>query len=165
VEQRVTTPSVIEWDVPGIPVAQPRLRHQLIAKGRGGRPFVHAYTPSARVGPWKNAVQLYFARHQPREPWAGPVRLSVQAFFPRPQRLLKPGSPAGAVWFTAKPDMDNLLKAIKDALTWQADRGRGLWLDDAQVCSYGPTGKFYVALGAEPGVRIRAERLEEDNQC
>ncbi len=153
------TTAIVEFSVPGVPVGQPRPRAQLV-RGKA-RPFVHMYTPGERVKPWKDLIGLHFARHQPAEPWTGPVKLSLEAFFPRPQRLLKRTSPSGALWMSAKPDLDNVLKAVMDALTWSEDRRRGLWRDDAQVVAYGPTGKWYAAIGCEPGIRVRCELLEQ----
>lgn len=52
----------------------------------------------------------------------GPVRLAVVFFLPRPQSL-----PKKVKHHTKKPDVDKLLRAVKDSLT------KTLWRDDAQV--------------------------------
>lgn len=64
----------------------------------------------------------------------GPVALGVDVFFKRPERLRK----AGGAYHTQKPDFDNIIKNIKDALKDVA------WIDDAQVARYTDGGKFYL---------------------
>ncbi|MDX2148060.1 MAG: RusA family crossover junction endodeoxyribonuclease [Planctomycetota bacterium] len=143
------------------PAGQPRLRARVVP-GRGDawnarkrKAFAHLYTPDTADG-FKSAIVLAArAAGLPREPWAGAVRLTVDVFFARPQRLLKRSSPAGVIRHTAKPDRDNLDKVVMDALT-----RAGLWHDDAQVCD-GWVRKWYVALGGEPGVVVVAERLPD----
>lgn len=49
------------------------------------------------------------------------------------------------VWHTGKPDTDNLLKAVMDALTQL-----GVWKDDAQVCEVHSLKQY----AAEPGAKI-----------
>jgi len=54
---------------------------------------------------------------------------------------------------TRKPDLDKLLRAVGDALT------RVVYLDDAQIISYGESRKRYAAIGETPGVSIRIEEI------
>lgn len=58
-----------------------------------------------------------------------------------------------SIHHTAKPDFDNVAKAICDAMTTA-----GLWKDDAQVCR-SVIEKWYVAKGARAGVWLTVERL------
>ena len=56
---------------------------------------------------------------------------------------------------TTKPDLDNLIKGIKDALS-------GVWYkDDSQVVEYGKVGKWYAE---EPRVYVRLDREVDDGQ-
>jgi len=75
-----------------------------------------------------------------REPLEGPVMVTVLAIFQKPKSHLRAGDME--TWkrklHIAKPDSDNILKAIKDA-------GNGLiWKDDSQVVPFGPI-KIYGA--------------------
>lgn len=107
------------------------------------------YTPDTADG-WKRAIAAELLGKVPSEPWLGPVALSVQFYFPRPQRLCRRNSPPGSVPHTAKPDVDNLIKAVMDAMTQS-----GVWRDDAQVHSLS-ISKMYAAVGFAPGARILA---------
>ena len=56
---------------------------------------------------------------------------------------------------TTRPDLDNLIKGIKDALS-------GVWYkDDSQVVEYGKVGKWYAE---EPRVYVRLDREVDDGQ-
>lgn len=146
----------LEFTVRGTPRPQPRARAQVRDK-RKGRPvkaYAHIYNPDINRG-WKDAVVLA-ARQAglPREPWSGPVRMTIDAYFEREKKHLEPGWPDGAFLHTAKPDRDNVEKAVLDALT-----SCGLWEDDCQVCD-GLVRKWWAARGCAPGVRIVAELLD-----
>lgn len=165
----------LEIVAPGLPVAQGRHRDRVVQAG--GRAFVQRYTPKeTRV--WREAV-LRAARATPgypAEPWDGPIRLSMEAFFGRPQRLCRKGDPAGPIRKNTAPDADNLVKAVMDALTppklkrtgnaaidevKKLESRRGyLWLDDGQV-HLGPVDRYYAARGCGPGVVITVERIVE----
>jgi Holliday junction resolvase RusA-like endonuclease len=54
----------------------------------------------------------------------------------------------------AKPDLDKLERAVWDALAGL------IYVDDAAVCS-SASRKFYATDKEPPGVRIRAERIEQ----
>lgn len=53
-------------------------------------------------------------------------------------------------WYLSKPDLDNLVKAIKDALTGI------VWKDDALVCRE-LTSKEYAAADENPGAAVMIE--------
>jgi Holliday junction resolvase RusA-like endonuclease len=85
-------------------------------------------------------------------PLQGAVFLGCSFYMPRPKShfkktgALKESSPD---WHTNKPDSDNLLKAVKDALT-----NCQIWRDDAQVAKV-RVAKSYVNLkDCSPGVQI-----------
>jgi len=85
----------------------------------------------------RQKLRSALAAHKPETPLSGPIRLIVKWLF------LKSGTPGiyvrieplenppqGPQWKTTKPDLDNLIKALKDAMT-----EIGFWGDDAQVAS------------------------------
>lgn len=161
---------------PGLPVAQARHRDRVI-QSKSGRAFVQRYTPKETLA-WRRNVLLAARQSEgyPSEPWTGPVRLSMEAFFERPQRLLTRTSPVGAVRKNTEPDADNLVKAVMDALTppklkrtgnqviddaARRENRRGyLWIDDGQV-HLGPIDRWYAAMKCGPGVIIIVERIPE----
>lgn len=159
-------PTVIEFSVEGEPIGQPRARHD----PRSGR----VYTPKVqekigtqpngnprygpdKLAPWKARIALAcYGKH--RGPIDTLMHVHINAYFPRPQRLLKASSPGEAIPHGEKPDKDNVEKAILDAMV-----DAGLIAKDQRVCG-GGTFKWYVAKGKAPGVRIRIEILTADGQ-
>jgi Holliday junction resolvase RusA-like endonuclease len=110
--------------VEGTPRPQPRPR-----RGKYGK----FYNPGTADG-WKEAIQAAFLTD--RKPVIqGPVRLKVYFSFHR--STLLGGEP---VPHTVKPDIDNLKKAVMDALT-----EIHIWKDDSQV--YADTGEKYWTPG------------------
>lgn len=126
----------VSFFVAGEPKAQPRAKAARI----GG--FIRIYTPNtAKV--WKEAVAAA-ARKALGKRWAkleGPLSLNLAFSMPRPQaHYLKAGlRPDAPTHHTKKPDVDNLAKAVMDALT-----DCGVWVDDDQIASLSVT-KFYVS--------------------
>lgn len=89
---------------------------------------------------------------------AGPVRLTIEAVYQRPQR--RPSSVPADVWTTGAryrhiidPDATNMLKAVEDGLTRS-----GVWADDNQVCDL--HGEQWVgAVGEPPHTVVRIEAI------
>jgi len=91
----------------------------------------------------------------PRCLLTGPIRLQLDFFLPRPKAHLdKHGVPKGKspVWHCKKPDLDNLIKAVTDAIT---DTQR-VWLDDSQIYQITAV-KTYALQQSGCSVRINAE--------
>jgi Holliday junction resolvase RusA-like endonuclease len=116
--------------IPGDPISQPRQRHR--AALVQGKMLSMNYTPAKHpVNDYKAAIRL--AARELR-PIAGPVALTVSCFFSRPKSHYGSGKNAERLkgtaphWHVVKPDTDNVVKAIKDALKGLA------WRDDSQVC-------------------------------
>jgi Holliday junction resolvase RusA-like endonuclease len=81
-----------------------------------------------------------------------PVALGVRVFYPKP-KIFK----GGDMWKTSKPDLDNIIKNIKDSLN------KIVWADDAQVVKYltcfkkyaaGPTEIDYALVDIEWGFAV-----------
>jgi len=130
----------------GIPKAQPRVK----AFVRGGHAGV--YTPDSAEA-WKQEVRRQTVANAPESVIAGVVRVELDFFLPRPKTHLdrhgvpKPKSP---VWHWQKPDLDNLIKAVTDAIT---DTQR-VWLDDSQICEITATKTYALnAVGCSVGIR------------
>jgi Holliday junction resolvase RusA-like endonuclease len=131
------------------PVPQPRPRISM----RGG--FARAYTPSDHpVVPYRAAVVAAALKAASRKEWARKtsgrrVRLEVWCVFQRPKSHYKAG---GALKDDAplmpRPDVDNLVKAIMDAM-----KDAGVWSDDV-VCVDERCRKRYVSARIEPHVTV-----------
>lgn len=116
----------------GLPVAQGRPRAARTPFG------VRMYDP-APSRDWKRTVLAQVLPVMPDTPMDGPLAMVLVFELPRPKSL-----PQRVVHHVKKPDLDNLVKAIKDSL-------RGVvYRDDSQVVRL-EASKGY---GPNPGVRI-----------
>ena len=118
----------IAFTIPGIPVAQPRQRHRVVSAGN--RVFATNYTPRKDpVNSFKAAAMYAAQQAYDGPPLDGPVKVSVVFAMPRPARLVWKKRPMPREMHVGKPDIENLVKSLLDAMTGI------LWRDDAQVCS------------------------------
>jgi hypothetical protein len=129
---------LITFFVAGEPKGQPRPR----AYVRGSHAGV--YNPDTADG-WKRAIALQAAQHAPRTQIDGPITVQLTFRMPRPKRLRRAEDQIAHV---ARPDIDNLVKAVLDVLT-----GLGFWGDDSQV-SMLIAAKVYALPDGDPGVSI-----------
>ncbi len=135
--------------VPTIPIAQPRQRSRII-KTKDGRLLTGNYTPANHpVRQFKADVRAAVSRVL-SAPLDGPVALRVVFVLPRPKRLIWKRREMPRVPHTARPDLDNLVKATKDALNGLA------WRDDSQVVELS-AGKCYASGNELPGVELAIE--------
>ena len=138
----------IDFFVAGIPKAQPRVK----AFVRGGHAGV--YTPDSAES-WKQAVRQQATANALESLMSHPVRVSLDFFLPRPKTHLKRDGSVKEnqpIWHCKKPDLDNLIKAVTDAIT---DTQR-IWLDDSQICEITAT-KTYAINAVGCSVFISAE--------
>jgi len=114
----------LKFTAVGIPKAQPRAK----AFARNGHAGV--YDPGT-ANDWKTIVRNAARESWSGEQFSGPVSVTLEVWMPRPKNhfnsvgLLKRTAP---YWVEKKPDLDNIEKAILDALT-----NLGIWRDDSQV--------------------------------
>jgi Holliday junction resolvase RusA-like endonuclease len=137
----------ITLTVPGVPVAQPRQRFT-----RGGINYTPAQHPA---NAWKAA--LAFAWHNTSSSRLdGPLALSVEFVMPRttarPKKVPKVLWGSGRVPSPSRPDLDNLVKAVKDALNKLA------YDDDGQVAVLYAV-KSYAATNEQPHATITLRPL------
>lgn len=135
----------LDFFVAGIPKAQPRVK----AFVRGGHAGV--YTPDS-AETWKQEVRRQAVANAPESLMSGVVRIQLDFFLPRPKTHLdrhgvpKPKSP---VWHCKKPDLDNLIKAVTDAIT----DTQKVWLDDSQICEITATKTYGInAVGCSVSI-------------
>lgn len=137
--------------VPGPPVPQPRQRHALRGK------HVVNYTPAKHpVNEYKARVRGAAAEAMAKHGVGmiqGPVYLWISFVMPRPASMMWKTKPMPAEHHTKKPDLDNLLKSVKDAMTGV------VWRDDSQVAMVEASKR--IAGGDEkPGTSICVRELE-----
>ena len=137
---RVTAFQFVVWSVP---VAQPRQRHTIFAG------HVKSYTPTkAPVNVFKAAVQMALQEnHGNNPPLDGPLHLAVEFFLPRPKSLIWKSRPMPQLPHATRPDIDNLLKSVMDAMKGMA------WRDDTQVSEV-VASKYICGGDDRPHVRI-----------
>lgn len=118
-----------------VPKGQMRARHGVV-KG-----FSHTYKHKKQAAQ-EEALMALLGPYQPKEPMQGPLLLGVKAFLPIPvskPKKWKMLALKGIERPTKKPDLDNLVKHVKDCLSMLR-----FWGDDKQVVGYLPhTGKYY----------------------
>ena len=131
--------------VPGEPVAQPR--HRVSTIGGRGRLYLPKSHP---VNAYKAAIKAAFMDAAGK--WktvTGPIQLNVYCSFSMPASWSKKkrAESQGAL-HDAKPDSDNVLKAVKDALT-----DCGVWIDDKQVALASISKRWSVTPQTEIWIR------------
>ena len=153
--------SKISFTVWGAPGAQPRQRHTPLMKdgrpviGKGGRPVILNYTAAKDpVTQWKSDIKqaALLAEGEVGNLWEGPVTLTVNFFLPRPAKYCRRKDSAESVPCLTKPDLDNLIKAVKDALSGV------IYRDDKQIWTE-TVRKKYHEIGGRPRAEIHLEEL------
>jgi len=134
----------INFFVAGEPLGEPRTRARGMMIGGKARARVYRDT-GADV--WKQAVARAASAIVPKEPIDGPVEVRLIFVMPRPKSRKRD------VWHTAKPDADNLAKAVLDVLTKV-----GLWVDDSRVAGL-TVLKTYTVDGQPTGCDVHVEKL------
>lgn len=133
---------MIDFRVKGRPKGQGRPRAFIRGKHAG------VYNPKV-ADDWKALIAIEAKKYCPKTPMAGPVRVDIDFFLPRPKRLCRKKDPDHQLWCEGKPDRDNLDKAVLDVLT-----DIGFWRDDSQVCC-GLIQKFYHGKEGFSGAIIK----------
>ncbi|MDY0258488.1 MAG: RusA family crossover junction endodeoxyribonuclease [Desulfovibrio sp.] len=118
-----------------VPKAQMRARHGVV------NGFSRTYKDKRQVVE-EEALMALLGPYQPAQPMQGQLLLGVKAYMPIPAsktKTFKTLARKGVVRPTTKPDLDNLLKHVKDCLSKLR-----FWGDDKLVVGYLPhTGKYY----------------------
>lgn len=139
-------PAVFRYTLPLKPVAASRPR--VTRRGTYYKEPYASYKKSAPV-----LLRAALRSQGITEPIGLAVALSCVFVLPRPESKPAKGTLHRAYWhptedyaYPCKPDMDNLIKAVKDALT-----EAGAWHDDNQVVHYGEPLKL---AGSQPRTEI-----------
>lgn len=127
---------ILSFEVPGVPVGKARPRVT-----RNG-----TYVPKRTKQYMDTIREAYGWRYL----FDGPVFMEVYAWFPMPKRMTKRDRKRIEeldYLYTHKPDGDNVLKAVKDALNGMA------YADDAQV-AYESILRKYAREGEAPRIEV-----------
>ena len=149
-------PRVISFFAPGTPKGQPRPR-AFARRMADGRSIARMYDDGTAEN-WKSQIALASKPHfAGQSSILGPVSLRVLFYFARPKLHfrsngdLKPNAPR---LHTTKPDADNCIKAVKDALTQL-----GVWRDDCLVAVLHVEKLYVVSLSSPSGAFIHISEL------
>ena len=142
-----------DFEVHGLPKGQPR--PQAFSMKQKDGTSIARLKMRGTAEAWKGDIVLAGKDWRPASPIQGPVDVQLEFWMPRPKRLMRIKDTELAIFHEAKPDLDNLIKAVLDVLT-----SDGLWLDDSQVSRLQAV-KMYHAKGGSPGAQIRIEELTQ----
>ena len=121
--------------IPGLP----------IAKGRARTTRYATFTPERTRKAEAHALACYLDSCGHLPPYVGPVTVSCRFVFPIPKswsKAKKAAALSGEMSHTQRPDLDNLLKLVTDAINTHA------YTDDAQIVSFGDSAKLWGNVGA-----------------
>lgn len=94
--------------------------HDLAVNRRTGKPYVH---DSQEIKNARMSFRAHLSQHIPREPFTGPLSLSVTWIFRDYE-----GNHKEREYKTTRPDTDNMIKMLKDEMAYC-----GFFLNDAHV--------------------------------
>lgn len=107
----------------------------------------HAFLPS-KTRTWLGLAVDVMSSQWSGASIEGPVELTLVAVMPRPKRLMRKMDPDHRLWCDAQPDVDNISKAVCDAITRV-----GVWRDDKQV-AIEKIYKVYAAKDESPHLEV-----------
>ena len=137
----------IRFFVDAEPIAQPRQRHAYVKSL--GRTI--NYTPKDHpIHVFKDMCRIRARAAYQGKPLEMPLRVFLLFRLKRPGNL--PKSKPGRIWAPGRPDNDNYVKAVFDALN------QIIWKDDSQIVDL-HSRKLYASTDEEFGVDIMVEEL------
>lgn len=138
---------MIRFTVYGEPVAQGRPR----ASTKGG--FVRMYDPK-KSKDYKDYVRLAAAEHAPAALLEGPLGMVLTVYRSTPKSFSKKKAElaeVGEIRPVSKPDVDNYLKGVKDALKGV------IWKDDSQVVEVFAQKRY----SARPRIEVKIKQYTQ----
>lgn len=134
--------SVITFSVKGFPQTKGSTR-AFIPKGWNRAVITN---DNKKNKPWEKVVKMMAQCQAPKDgPWCDPIELNMRFFLKKPKSHPK----TKHVWHTKKPDVDKLIRSIKDSLSGI------IYMDDRQVVSV----HAFKQYGDAPGVDIEITNL------
>ena len=135
----------MKFFIPGNPIGKGRPRSVV----RGG--YVSHYTPK-KTRAEETRLRTEAKIHGPDVPYTGPLAVNLRFQMPIPKQTTKKQRAlieSGLSFHTKKPDLDNLIKLILDALN------EVIWQDDKQIVRL-TTEKEY---DNQPGIWVEVTEL------
>lgn len=129
----------------GITIPLTPVAWQRVKQGRYGNAYV---PPKTRA--FKTALALLVRREFKHLPMEGALSLSIRFIVKMPKRMPKRVPILHPI---TRPDLDNYLKAVKDALSGV------VWLDDSQVVKYKEVEKVYDYVNKTPRIELLVEEM------
>lgn len=145
---------LLDVTIPGQPCGKARHRTRIV-KPKGREPFVTTYVDEKDPNvTWERFASGVFASAwKGRELVTVPVQIYVVAIAARPASVTK-GLGRGRLWRMSKPDGDNVLKAIADALV------QGGVLADDKIAARQMVDSLTAADGEAPHTRVIVDVLD-----
>jgi len=123
--------------------------------GRDGQKVWRGQTyKDPKYAKWQRAAMPYFGRERPEHPLEGPLALSMVAVLKFRETDRRKTRFVPRKWHTARPDMDNVMKAIMDCA-----QNAGWFANDWQVVRV-LAEKVYAAQGEEPSLSVIVVPIE-----
>jgi len=144
--------SALEFFVPGTPVGQPRPRARVV-NIPGQRPRAQVYDARGKSQTFRQRLMVVVSENYDGPPLDGALEVHILAFFPRPKSMVWRRRPMPRTPKHTKPDLDNVVKAVEDALEGV------LWTNDAQIARLVAEKVWLAGEGERPGVRIQVAPL------
>jgi Holliday junction resolvase RusA-like endonuclease len=150
----------ITFFVPGEPQGKARPRSSVVtkadgsvARGKSGRAVIRHYTPK-KTEDYEANIAVFYRQVKVGPPTIQPVILVLEIIHPIPEswpKWKRELVAKGSILPVTKPDADNILKVVKDALNGVA------WIDDTQVVGTIKVKRY----GAQSGVGVTIIPLAE----
>lgn len=131
----------IAFTVYGNPVPKGRPR---VVRLKNGKSLT--FTPD-KTAAWEESIQGQALKHMPERLLEGPLAVTMTFYF------VKPASARRRKYPHVRPDLDNAVKSVKDALNGL------MWKDDAQIVDLIALKRY----DSQPRVEIVIEELEEES--
>jgi Holliday junction resolvase RusA-like endonuclease len=131
--------------IEGEPYGKGRPKHRMIMMD--GKAIVQVYTPKETVDHEKVIAQIARYTMGARQPFSGALQLEVMAVYPVPaswSNKARVDAMEGLTHCMAKPDLDNVVKLVLDALNKIA------YKDDVQIVRVNARKKY----GRNPRVEV-----------
>jgi Holliday junction resolvase RusA-like endonuclease len=139
----------ISFTVLGVPSPKQAIKTRIVRVG--AQVFAKHYK-SEKTRDAENTFVARSLKFRPDMPLAGPLRLELVFVLPMPKhwsKKLRARAETSEVPHVVRPDLDNCIKLVKDAMSGV------FWIDDKSVCSVAAR-KIY---GAFPRTEVRIEEL------
>ena len=127
-------------------------RHRARIAGGHGHQFVHMYADPKTAAYEKMLAQAASLYMRGKQPTTKPVAILVHAFRRIPQSWSvrdREAALAGAIMPTARPDADNNLKVVQDALN------KIVWHDDSQIVD----ARCIKRFSSRPALRVEVREF------